>query len=146
MDVSRCYESITPETVGKTLGALRVSHAAVVEIVGLLGVFRQAGVTGLPVGPEPSAILANVVLAAVDEELRAKEVAFVRWVDDLVLSAPGAASLAAGERAVEMALAEMGLVSNPEKHRRFVDPGAARAFILGRGTGASGALEIIPAP
>lgn len=146
MDVSQCYESITPEAAGRALGNLRVSHAATREIVGLLGVFRQAGVRGIPVGPEPSAVLANAVLAAVDERLRDQGVAFVRWVDDLVLSASCVSELGAGERAVEAALAEMGLASNPAKHHRFADPEAARAFVLRRGVGAGSTLEILAGP
>lgn len=146
MDVSQCYESITPEAAARALGELHVSDAAVREVVGLLGAFRRAGVPGIPVGPEPSAILANAVLAGVDEGLRGQGVAFVRWVDDLVLSPSHPAALGAGERAVETALAELGLVSNPAKHHRFADVEEARASVLGRGAGAGSTIEILVAP
>jgi len=146
MDVSQCYESITPEAAGRALARLGVSHAAAWEIVRLLDIFREAGVRGIPVGPEPSAVLANAALAAVDERLRGQGVPFVRWVDDLLLSSSRPATLGAAERAVEESLAELGLVSNPTKHHRFADPEAARAFVLRRGPEAGSTLDILAGP
>lgn len=146
MDVSTCYESITPQVAGRALGHLGAPHDATREIVRLLEVFRDAGVRGIPVGPAPSAILANAALAGVDERLRGRGVPFVRWVDDLVLSASCTAALGVGERAVEDSLAEMGLASNPTKHHRFADPETARAFVLRRGAGAGSTLEILAEP
>jgi hypothetical protein len=146
MDVSRCYDAITPEAVGAALEASGSSYSDGGEIVRLLRLFRNAGVPGIPVGPDPSAVLANAVLAAVDETLRGGGFRFVRWVDDLVISAPSSRDLGAGELAVEAALARIGLSSNARKHHRFEDPEAAGAFVLrGRGRAGSG-LEILPRP
>jgi len=146
MDVSQCYDSITPEAVGAALLRFGVAHAASGEVVRVLGVFREAGVHGIPIGPDPSAVLANAVLAGVDEQLRRRGLNFVRWVDDIVLSARGQGALGAGELAVEAALADIGLASNPAKHHRFLDLGTARAFVLRRSVEAGSTLEILTEP
>ncbi|MEA2557236.1 MAG: hypothetical protein QOG88_774 [Actinomycetota bacterium] len=135
MDVVRCYDLIAPEVVGAALEASGASHADGEEIVRLLRLLRDAGVEGIPVGPDPSAVLANAVLAAVDETLRRDGFRFVRWVDDLVISGPGSRDLGAGELAVESALARIGLTSNAAKHHRFEDPEMAGAFVLREGGG-----------
>jgi hypothetical protein len=135
MDVVRCYDLIAPEVVGAALEASGASHADGEEIVRLLRLLRDAGVEGIPVGPDPSAVLANAVLAAVDETLRRDGFRFVRWVDDLVISGPGSRHLGAGELAVESALARIGLTSNAAKHHRFQDPEIAGAFVLREGGG-----------
>ena len=77
-DVRECYGSISPDTLRALLGpdAGRVAR--------LLEVFGDAGVRGLPIGPEPSAFLANAVLVRLDETLRRAGVDHVRWVDDLI--------------------------------------------------------------
>src|SRR5205809_1035983 len=59
-----------------------------------LGAFHRAlrdeGVRGLPVGPDPSAILANGILAIADRAAAAEAGGHpIRWVDDVVLVAAG---------------------------------------------------------
>ena len=78
-DVRDCYGSISPETIRALLGP-EAAHA-----VAVLRQLRQHGVRGLPVGPDPSAMLANAVLSRLDRAIRPHGVRFVRWVDDLVL-------------------------------------------------------------
>jgi hypothetical protein len=78
-DVRDCYGSITPETIESLLGP----EAA--PAVGFLRELRDRGVRGLPIGPEPSAVLANAALARLDVVLRAAGVRHLRWVDDVVL-------------------------------------------------------------
>jgi hypothetical protein len=78
-DVRDCYGSISPETVAAVVGPEAARAAA------LLRRFRERGVRGLPVGPEPSAILANAVLVRLDDAIRGSGVRHLRWVDDLVL-------------------------------------------------------------
>jgi hypothetical protein len=83
-DVRDCFGSITLGSVERLLGP---------ESAGAVDVLRRLharGVRGLPVGPEPSAILANAVLGELDRTLRTIGVAHVRWVDDLVLWGPTA--------------------------------------------------------
>jgi Reverse transcriptase (RNA-dependent DNA polymerase) len=78
-DVRDCFGSITPGAVERLLGP---AAAGAVDVLRRL---HDHGVRGLPVGPEPSAILANAVLGELDRALRRTGVAHVRWVDDLVL-------------------------------------------------------------
>ena len=56
--------SISPETIAALLGP-EAAHA-----VAVLRRFRERGVRGLPIGPEPSAILANAVLSRLDDAIR----------------------------------------------------------------------------
>lgn len=86
----------------------------------LLEVLRplwEEGVTGLPIGPEPSAIIANAVLGPVDEAIRGSGCQPLRWVDDWVL--PVASGGQAGRLLVtiERALDDLGLQLNPAKTR-----------------------------
>ncbi|MEP7059286.1 MAG: RNA-directed DNA polymerase [Actinomycetota bacterium] len=134
LDVLACYDSIHPEVVGRALEHLGIADVAGREIVSVLAAFRGAGVPGIPVGPAPSAVLANAVLANVDMHLRRNRVRFVRWVDDILISGD-THSLDAGERALEVALGELGLRSNASKRRRFPDREAANAFLFGTGAG-----------
>ena len=143
MDVLRCYDSVTPGTAGAALVRFGVPGHAGRRIVHILEAFREAGVPGIPVGPEPSAIVANAVLAAVDETLRRRGLRFVRWVDDVVLVGKDQRAVELGVRAVEATLAELGLASNPAKHHRFDDPEAAAAHILGPGELARSSIGIL---
>lgn len=83
-DVRDCYGSISAETITTVLGP-EAAHAA--RILRRLG---ERGVRGLPVGPEPSVVLANGVLAWLDEALRTAGVRHLRWVDDFAFWGPAA--------------------------------------------------------
>jgi hypothetical protein len=131
LDVVACYHSITPETVEEAVQRLRVARGAAEEIGRVLRAFRAAGVPGIPIGPEPSAVLANAVLAHVDQELRAGGLRFVRWVDDILVTGANGRTLDDAERTVERALADLGLRSNLDKRRRFGDRDAAAASLFG---------------
>lgn len=109
-DVRRCYASISPATVGRTLRTGGIGTAS--EIEGFLVALERVGVRGLPVGPEASAVLANAVLAPVDRALRDAGVEHLRWVDDVVLRGPDPGVALSVFRG---ALAEIGLLPNGRK-------------------------------
>jgi RNA-directed DNA polymerase len=138
MDVSRCYDSIGPDAVATALRRFGIPYDGIEDVRMLLRSFMDAGVPGIPVGPGPSAVLANAVLSAVDDALRFRGVAFTRWVDDLVLAIPTGARTGRIESAVEHALGDIGLRSNSAKHRRFDDRDAANMFILRRNAPSGG--------
>jgi hypothetical protein len=114
IDVHRCYGSIDVAAVASRLRGL--SRRDVAALLRLLGRFEDEGMQGLPIGPEPSAILANAVLAGVDEALRRTRVRHVRWVDDVAIAGDDAGSARAVDAAAE-ALASVGLTINERKTR-----------------------------
>jgi hypothetical protein len=116
-DVRRCYASISAAMVGETLRRDGIENADALE--GLLRDLERAGVRGLPVGPEPSAVLANAVLARVDRALEGAGIRYLRWVDDVVLAAEDPTGAL---RVLRDALATAGLELNDGKTRIVLDP------------------------
>lgn len=115
-DVRDCYGSITPETVERALRRIGAPGEPAAAVVQVLRGFDARGVVGLPVGPSPSAVLANAVLTSVDAAVaRASEGIVLRWVDDVVVFTADrrAARRAAG--AFDRALGELGLVAHDGK-------------------------------
>jgi hypothetical protein len=109
-DVADCYGSMTPAIVHTALRRVGVPEEFLGAIARLLGSFEARGVRGLPIGPAPSAVLANAVLAAVDEALeRAGSGHVFRWVDDVVVVASGVHEAARSARAFHDALEALGL-------------------------------------
>ncbi len=121
-DVRDCYGSISAEVVEDTLRRLggRPERAAAVRRI--LERLQAEGVRGLPVGPEPSAVLANAVLLSVDRRLGREGLAHVRWVDDVIVALSDAAAAAGALATLEEALADLGLELAPHKTRVVLDP------------------------
>jgi hypothetical protein len=111
-DVRECYASIRPPVVAMALGAIGVPADAVCVF---LGQFGRA--SGLPVGPEPSAVLANAVLAAVDRRIAAAGLRHVRWVDDIAVKVDGRREALRALDTVWRALHPLGLEPNGSKTR-----------------------------
>ena len=130
-DVARCYPSIEPDMVARALMDLGAAPAQAQTIGRLLARWGDEGVRGLPVGPAPSAVLANAVLGAVDEGLRAAGVRHLRWVDDVVAFAPDRAGASRAFDAYRRALERVGLRPNEAKTELVDDP-CAVAVSLGR--------------
>lgn len=140
-DVRDCYGSIAPEAVGLALARVGCPLARIRPIVRMLERLAACGVRGLPIGPEPSAVLANAVLLEVDRALAAGGWRHLRWVDDVIVFArdPGDAALAL-ERFQE-ALRGIGLAPATSKTRVIVDPAAIRGA---GGEAGSGPLPAAP--
>jgi hypothetical protein len=83
LDVRDCFASISSEVVEEALARARADRTDAEAVVGMLRAFEADGIRGLPVGPEPSAVLANAVLTAADRSLRSLGLPFVRWSDDV---------------------------------------------------------------
>jgi hypothetical protein len=120
LDVADCYASIRPHTVTAALAALGVEGDALVRFLHELA---EHGVAGLPVGPEPSAVLANAVLHRLDLAIASTGVPHVRWVDDVVAVADGRRHARRALDAARRSLDELGLRPNAgktivEDHRR----------------------------
>lgn len=117
-DVVECYASIQTLAVERALADLGAEGDDVARVCDLLRSFEERGVRGLPVGPAPSAVLANAVLAPVDRALReAADGPVFRWVDDVVAFASGrrAAERIAG--VFHRTLEDAGLLAHPTKCR-----------------------------
>jgi hypothetical protein len=116
-DVRDCYASIEPHVVESSLSALGCDRPAITALMEILGRFCEGGLRGLPVGPEPSAVLANAVLSEVDRALAEEGCRHLRWVDDFVVAASDRGNAAGILERLGSALAELGLEMVPEKSR-----------------------------
>lgn len=123
-DLRECYASITPETIAALLGP----EAA--PAVDLLRRFHEHGVRGLPIGPDPSAVLANAVLPEMDRGIRGMGARHLRWVDDFFLWGPRA-DVGRALRALHEVGARMGLTLHADKTRFLADREEARSLALG---------------
>jgi hypothetical protein len=133
-DVRDCYTSIEPRVVESSLSAMRCDRSAIRALMEILGRFCEGGVRGLPVGPEPSAVLANAVLSGVDRALAKEGFHHLRWVDDFVVAAPDSGAATGILERLGAALAELGLEMAPEKSR--IEEGAGvLPRVLGRASG-----------
>ena len=119
-DVRACYASIGPTLARAALERIGAPEGPAVEA--FLTSLACEGVRGLPVGPDPSALLANAVLAHVDRALEAEEIAHLRWVDDFVLGGRDPRAAAHGLDVVRDALRQLGLRANGSKTRVVADP------------------------
>jgi hypothetical protein len=124
-DVRDCYGSISPETIAALLGP-EAAHA-----IAFLHRLHDRGVRGLPIGPEPSAILANAVLSEMDRTVQQAGAQHLRWVDDLVLWG-SRTDIGRALAALDDVAARMGLELHPTKTRLLADRQEARAALGGR--------------
>ena len=117
-DVRLCYPSIGPRAI-----RLAASWAGgdAEPLLAFLAMAHDVAGSGLPIGPAPSAAIADAVLAIADAEAATEGVAPIRWVDDVVF-AGGRAEVARAERAWRAALAELGLRDHEGKRRAIEDP------------------------
>jgi hypothetical protein len=123
-DVRDCYGSISPETIAALLGP-EAAHA-----IAFLRSLHDRGVRGLPIGPEPSALLANAVLSEMDRAVRGTGAQHLRWVDDLVLWG-SATELRRAMGALDHVAVRMGLELHRTKTRLLADRQEAHAVALG---------------
>ena len=121
-DVADCYASIPTVAVERALADLGVGTDDVARVCDVLRTFEERGVRGLPVGPAPSAVLANAVLRPVDRALReAADGPVFRWVDDVVAFASGRRAAERIAAAFHRTLEDAGLFAHPTKCRVSLD-------------------------
>jgi Reverse transcriptase (RNA-dependent DNA polymerase) len=83
-DVAAFYPSVDPATLTRCLRRVGVEAAVADRAADLMEGWSGLGYPGLPIGPPGSAVLANAVLAAVDDRLT--DVRWLRWVDDYLIA------------------------------------------------------------
>lgn len=130
-DVRDCYPSIGGSLVGERLLELGCHPTEIGALVRLLQEFRERGFRGLPVGPDPSAVLANAVLEAGDRAVASEGGDHLRWVDDFLVFARDADHAAAILHQLRATLSGMGLALSEAKTRLIEDPEHVRAASLG---------------
>jgi hypothetical protein len=141
-DVRDCYGSITPTVVERSLRRLGCGANAAAEVRRFLERLRVLlGIRGLAVGPDPSAVLANAVLAEADAALATMGVRHLRWVDDVVAAAPARPAAEAVLRVLRRTLARAGLELNEAKTRVLVDPSTIRGVVDVSGAGGAGPVR-----
>jgi hypothetical protein len=131
-DVRRCYPSITSGTVARALDELGACEDDARAVVSLLDRFQETSVPGLPIGPDPSAVLANAVLASVDHTLRSEGFQHVRWVDDVWAAARDADHARRALDRLRGALRRLGLEVHEDKTEIIESGDAAEVFARGR--------------
>jgi hypothetical protein len=124
-DVRECYRSIRPDVVGRSLAAIGCDVAASSAISAFLVRLEEHGELGLPIGPDPSPVLANAVLAPLDRELAFLGVHHLRWVDDVVVGVDGPDEAERVLAVLRQELARLELELNEDKTRVVVDPASA---------------------
>jgi hypothetical protein len=139
-DVRDCYGSMGE----RALGAMALDR----EVDAFLRTLTEEGVRGLPVGPDPSAILANGILAIADHEAAAAGCHPIRWVDDVIFVAAGRRSAQRAFDAWRRSLDRLGLEAHDGKTRQASGSLEARLLVNGRSASEPGpvARGIIPAP
>jgi hypothetical protein len=141
-DVLECYASISVVAVERALADLGATPDDVARVSGVLRSFEERGVHGLPVGPAPSAVLANAVLTSVDRAMRtASDSPVFRWVDDVVAFTSGRLRAVHVAEAFHRTLEDVGLVGHPTKCLVTLDTAeavagaSAASGVRGRGRG-----------
>ena len=130
-DVRDCYGSID----ASALGRVGIDDP---DLLAFLRGLEEAGVRGLPVGPPPSAIIANAVLGFADRAVvEAAAVTPIRWVDDVVLVGRDRLGAERAFDAWRRALAGLGLEANDGKTvrqpgRRLERVGRSSSLVLAR--------------
>ncbi|MGE5225772.1 MAG: RNA-directed DNA polymerase [Planctomycetaceae bacterium] len=117
-DVEACYPSIGHEALGRGLARLHAGPGEIRALHAFLTAIQGRGTSGLPVGPAPSAWLADVVLSLADEAVRHAGASIVRWVDDVVVLADGCRAAGRAFDAWAAALGELGLRPHEGKTSR----------------------------
>lgn len=122
-DVRACYASIDRRVL------LRAGIDET-DLLAFLAALERLGVPGLPVGPPPSAILANAVLGWADAAVRARTgVVPIRWVDDVVFVAEAPSAAVRAFDVWRRSLASLGLEPNDAKTVRGLCAEAAAASV-----------------
>jgi Reverse transcriptase (RNA-dependent DNA polymerase) len=116
-DVRECFGRIRSHVVAEALARAGCLREDVGMLESLLDRMESAGVTGLPVGPEPSPVLANAVLSTADRAIAGEGGRHVRWVDDFLVAAQGERHALGILETLRASLAGLGLDLAEEKCR-----------------------------
>lgn len=145
-DVRACYGSITPLQVERALRRAGSRPGDPEQVGRVLRDLADRGVPGLPVGPSPSAPLANLVLSRVDRALSRDAIAWARWVDDVVVVTDSVVVARRMHDAFRRELNAIGLEANQGKTMVLADPLEASNRLPGPGGKLSGYARAMMRP
>lgn len=137
LDIADCYRSIAPGRVDEALADVGCPPQDIARVLGFLGRTAAAGIPGLPVGPEPSVVLANAVLRGLDDAV-GEGARYLRWYDDLLVLAPRMSTALRVEESLATAAEGLGLRLHPGKRRVAVGASAIRRLIVSGSTTSRG--------
>ena len=126
-DVADCYASIGETAVRMAVARVGGEAGPLLAHLARMG---TVGVRGVPIGPSPSASVAEAVLSIADTRARAAGVAPIRWVDDVVFAGDRDAVLRA-TRDWTSTLHELGLHENEAKRCSFRPQGDGGIVLIG---------------
>ena len=141
-DIRPFYPSVTPQQVERDVRTFAPALVASGVRLILEKHAIDAGVPGLPIGPESSACLANVVLTHADHVLqRFVGVEALRWSDDLYLVDGVQPAVEECFGAWSRALNEIGLTVSHQKTEKSWDLGISGGELVARGRQSQGDIS-----
>jgi hypothetical protein len=126
-DITKFYPSIDLGLLRELLLERRCNAHAVKRILQTLEYWRTAcGLTGLPIGPEASAVLGNFFLDRADRAIMAAAAEHRRYTDDILIFTEGRTISEAIIQLLDHELASLRLIRSQDKTKYFDDPEEAR--------------------
>ncbi len=125
-DIARYYPSVRLDVLEELLRNYGCDSTAVSRIVRTLAFWqRNCGLSGLPIGPEASAVLGNIFLEPVDRAIVATQALHFRYGDDILFFCRNARECDAVVSVLDQQLNVLRLLRSLPKTRTFDDPGEA---------------------
>ena len=126
-DITKFYPSICISLLQELLLERRCNTVAVRRVIRILEFWRTTdGLTGLPIGPEASAVLGNFFLDPVDRSIIATGAEHRRYGDDILIFTEGRPLSAAVVALLDSRLTSLQLNRSEEKTKYFDDPEEAK--------------------
>jgi hypothetical protein len=119
-DISRFYDSIYTHSipwalVGKAVAKVSRKGGFANDLDARIRELQDGQTLGIPIGPDASLIISEIVASAIDERLQKAKLTGMRFIDDYELIFPSRAAAEAGLVIVEEALSGFELAINPRK-------------------------------
>lgn len=90
-DLKNCFTHITTDVLGESFDPMPIEPSSRAWLLSWLGdLHERSGVPGLPMGHQPSHVLANALLCRLDRNFITEGINFGRYVDDIWVFGPEA--------------------------------------------------------
>jgi Reverse transcriptase (RNA-dependent DNA polymerase) len=128
-DIRNYYPSVTIALLTEVLSALPIPEISVRYLVQWLEhLHDHSEVEGLPIGPDASSLIGNVILSTADDCVEIREKEFMRYMDDTWVFLEDVRSFESLRVAYDGHCRELGLKLNHEKTRAVT--GASRSGVV----------------